>query len=190
MTSLGILLALFAELEYIHSVIQGTSKPNFSAWGIFTISMLLVLASSYSLGARNSLWIIAMFTLLHFITAIIAFRFKIFSLTTFEKVLLLLVGLSVLLWIFTDNAWTALLINILVDILGYIAIINKLYLYPNTEDTFAWTISLLAYIVNLFTVTTWIPQEYLFTISNIFWISIIVVLSLRKMTTIRTKKHL
>jgi hypothetical protein len=180
MTSLGILLALFAELKYIHSVIQGTSKPNFSAWGIFTISMILVLASSFSLGARSSLWIIAMFTLLHFTTTIIAFRFRAFSLTTFEKIVLVLVGISVFLWIITENAWTALLINVLVDTFGFISILYKLYRHPNTEDTVAWTTSLVAYAINLFTITTWTPQEYLFTISNIFWISLITLLSLRK----------
>ena len=112
-------------------------------------------------------------------------NFRVFTLTTFEKILVLLVGLSVILWIATENAWTALLINILVDTLGFISIIYKLYLYPKTEDTAAWTISFIAYGVNLFTITKWIPQEYLFTISNMFWIGLISLLSLRKKSSAR-----
>lgn len=180
MLYLGMLLAIIAELKYIHSVIKGTSKPNFSAWGIFTVSMILVLLSSYSLGARDSLYIITVFTLLHFITTILAFRFRVFSLTLFEKLLIVLVILSVILWVITDNPWTALLINILVDTLGFISVAYKLYLHPKTEDSSAWNISLIAYGVNLFTITKWVPQEYLFTISNIFWIGLISILSFRK----------
>ena len=180
MLYLGILLAIIAELKYIHSVIKGTSKPNFSAWGIFTVSMILLLLSSYSLGARDSLYIVAIFTLLHFITTILAFRFRVFILTTFEKTLILLVIFSVIAWIFTKNAWTALLINIIVDTLGFISVAYKLYLHPKTEDTLAWSISFIAYGINLLTITRWVPQEYLFTITNMFWIGLISLLSLRK----------
>ena len=132
--------------------------------------------------ARESLWVIAMFTLLHLITTILAFRFRAFSLTVFEKVILLLVSISVILWIITSSAWTALLINILVDTLGFISVLYKLYLYPKTEDTFAWGVSFMAYGVNLSIVTNWVPQEYLFTISNMFWIGLVALLSLRNNT--------
>ena len=121
-----------------------------------------------------------MFTLLHLITTIIAFRFRVFSITLFEKILLVLVGLSILLWVITDNAWTALLINILVDTLGFTVILYKLYLHPKTEDVSAWFISFIAYGINLISITAWTPQEYLFTISNMFWIGLLLLLSLRK----------
>lgn len=157
MLYLGTLLAILAECKYIHSVIKGTSKPNFSAWGIFTVSMILVLLSSYSLGARDSLYIIGIFTLLHFITTILAFRFRVFALTLFEKLLIVLVILSVILWTITDNPWTALLINILVDTLGFISVAHKLYLHPKTEDTVAWSVSFFAYVINIFVITNWTP---------------------------------
>ena len=187
MIYIGILLAVIAEFKYMHSVIEGKSKPNFSAWGIFTISMTLVLISSYSLGARSSLYIIGIFTVLHLITTTLAFQFRKFALTLFEKILLLLVALSLILWVTTENAWTALLINIFVDTLGFISILYKLYLHPKTEDTFAWTLSFIAYGVNLFAITKWTPQEYLFTISNIFWIGLISLLSLRKKCSARER---
>lgn len=180
MTYIGILLAIIAEFKYMHSVIKGQTKPNFSAWGIFTVSMILVLLSSYSLGARTSLYIVAIFTLLHLITTILAFQFRIFTLTFFEKILLSLVCLSIILWGSTDNAWTALLINIFVDSLGFVSILYKLYLHPETEDTSAWIISFIAYAINMYTIDSWVPQEYLFTASNIFWIGLISLLSLRK----------
>lgn len=123
-----------------------------------------------------------MFTLLHLITTVLAFQFRAFTITIFEKILLILVCFSIILWVITSNAWTALLINIFVDTLGFIAILYKLYLHPKTEETGAWTISFIAYIVNLYTINNWVPQEYLFTISNIFWIGLVCLLSLRKIT--------
>jgi len=183
MTYLGILLAVFAETRYIHSILTGRSKPNFSAWAIFTTSMILVLASSWALGARDTLAIVAVFTFLHLITTILAFRYRTFTLTKFEITLLCFVGISVILWIITENAWTALLINILIDSLGFLALAQKLYQHPGTEDRIAWAVSLIAYIINISTLEHWVPEEYLFTISNIFWISLITILTLRKQKT-------
>ena len=40
--------------------------------------------------------------------------------------------------------------------------------------------SFFAYIVNIFVITNWTPQEYLFSFSNIFWIGLISLLSFRK----------
>ena len=55
-------LALFAEGKYIVSIVRGKTKPNFSGWLIFTVSMVCVLVSAYTLGARDSLILIATFT--------------------------------------------------------------------------------------------------------------------------------
>lgn len=172
----GLILAFIAESRYIYSIIKGYTKPNFSSWGIFTISMFLVLASSYSLGSNETLFIIGMFTLMHLITTIVAFKYRSFTITTFEKTLLLLVLLSIVLWITTNNPFTALIINVVVDMLGYLLIIYKSHLYHLSEDVVAWSISVISYLINISLIDFWNINEYLFSVSNVFFITAILLL--------------
>ncbi len=177
--SVAIGLALFAEGKYIVSVVQGHSKPNFSGWFIFTVSMVCVLVSAYALGARDSLPLIATFTFLHFLVALLSLKYGFVRFTTTDKVCLFLSAIALLLWWQTSNPWYALILNILIDMFGFFTIAMKLYRHPGTEDRYAWTISTVGYSLNLIIISQWIPQEYLFTISNVIWCSVISLLAFR-----------
>ena len=172
-------LALLAEGKYIVSIFRGKTKPNFSGWFIFTVSMGCVLASAYSLGARDSLPLIATFMSLHFIVALLSLKYGIVRFTRVDVSMLILSVVGLFLWWQTENAWYALILNILIDMFGYVTIATKLYRHPETEDKLAWMISALAYSLNLIGVTRWVPQEYLFSLSNVIWCSTILFLAFR-----------
>ncbi len=178
-------LALFAEGKYIVSIVRGKTKPNFSGWLIFTVSMVCVLVSAYTLGARDSLILIATFTGLHFIVALLSLKYGFVRFSRVDIFFLLLSAASILLWFQTENAWYTLILNVLIDMFGYATIATKLYRNPGTEDTSAWAISIAAYTLNLIVIARWIPQEYLFSLSNVIWCGIIFFLSLRTVPTNR-----
>lgn len=172
-------LALFAEGKYILSIFQGKTKPSFSGWLIFTVSMSCVLASAYALGARESLFLIATFTLLHAFVTILSLKYGIIEFTKTDVLLLILSAIGVMLWWQTSSPWYALILNVFIDAFGYIALVKKLYYKPGTEDGAAWALSIGAYSLNLFLISRWIPEEYLFSLSNVIWCSIIFLLALR-----------
>lgn len=170
LTLLATGLALLAEGKYILSIFQGKTKPSFSGWLIFTISMSCVLASAYALGARESLFLIATFTLLHAFVTIFSLKYGIIRFTKVDIFLLILSAIGVFLWWQTSSPWYALILNILIDTFGYIALVKKLYYNPGTEDGVAWAMSIGAYGLNLFLISRWIPEEYLFSLSNVIYL--------------------
>ncbi len=177
------LLAIFTEGKYIYSILQGKTKPSFVAYLIFTIEMSVVLFASYSLGAHDSLLLIGTFTVMHFITALLALKYGYVSFSRFNVFCLVFSILGLIIWWFTDNAWYALLIEITVDMIGYVVLSRKLYICPGTEDSSVFGLSIIAYSLNLMLIGTWVPQEYLFSLSNMLWCGVILVLSLRKKIT-------
>src|SRR3989338_11645313 len=50
-------ISFCAYLKYIISTFQGKTKPSRSTWWILTFVGILIFASSYSLGAGESMWI-------------------------------------------------------------------------------------------------------------------------------------
>jgi len=184
-----IILAIIGDSVYVWSIIKGKTKPNFSGWAIFTLSMSCVLFSSYYLGAKESLIIVALFTFIAALITFLSLKYGKYKISNFEKILLSLSIISVILWLTTNNPWYALLINTFVDTLGFISIIYKLYLHPETEDSFAWTISFLVYGLNLIIITNWALQEYLFSLTNAFWCFVILILSFRKKNNKIIKKQ-
>lgn len=187
--TIAIVLALFAEGKYIVSVIQGRSKPNFSGWLIFTVSMVCVLVSAYTLGARDSIPLIATFTFLHFLVALLSLKYGIVRFTSTDKICLLLSVFALFLWWQTTNPWYALILNILIDMFGFFTIAKKLYRFPGTEDRYAWTISTVGYSLNLIIISQWIPQEYLFTLSNVLWCGAISLLSFRSIPILKKRRN-
>ncbi len=173
-------IPLLVEGRYIYSILKGETKPSFVAFLIFTLEMTIVLFASYTLGAHDSLVLIGTFTVLHFITALLALKYGYVSFSKFNVLCLILSIFGLVVWFLTDNAWYALLIEIFVDIIGYLVLSRKLYICPDTEDSYAWGLSVLAYGLNLMLISTWIPEEYLFSLVNVFMCTIIFVLSLRK----------
>ena len=173
-------IPILVEGRYIYSILKGKTKPSFVAFLIFTIEMSVILFASYSLGAHDSLLLVGTFTILHFITMLLSLKYGYVEFSRLNIFCLLMSFLGVMLWVLTDNPWYALLLNILVDMLGYLVITRKLTLCPGTEDSFAWGMGIVAYSLNLVLISTWIPEEYLFSLSNVFWCSIVLLLSFRK----------
>ena len=138
-------IAIFVEGRYIYSIIRGITIPNFSWWFIISLSMWVIFFASLFSGGGASIYLIGILASLHTIEAILSLRYGVFQMTSFEKVLIGCSLIGIVLWIFTDSPLYALLINILIDSIGMTAIAYKLFRFPETEDTYAWWVSVLMY---------------------------------------------
>ncbi len=185
LTLLATVLAVLAEGRYIVSIFQGKTKPSFSGWLLFTTSMICIFISSYSLGARESLYLVGTFTLLNASIALLALKYGFIKFHRLEIILFILTFIGIFLWWYFSSPWYTLVISVLIDMFGYIIMVKKLYLYPETEDKWSWAMSVGAYSLNLIIISHWIPQEYLFSLSNVVWCSIIFLLALRQIPRVR-----
>jgi hypothetical protein len=179
LTFLAAGLAVMAEGRYIVSILRKKTKPSFAGWLLFSISMVCVFVSSYILGARDSLFLVGTFAILNTVVAVLALKYGFMKFTEMDVALYILALFGIMLWWQTSTPWYTLIVSTLIDTFGYIIMARKLYIHPGTEDRWSWAMSVAAYGLNLVLISHWVPEEYLFSVSNVVWCGITLVLALR-----------
>lgn len=164
----------------IISMRKGVTKPNLVGWVLYTVAMIMIVASSIALHAWQAVWLAIAYVVGQSLVIVISFKTGYFAFSKFDYGCLLLSGLSIVLWVYTNNPLYALVLNVIVDGLGTIAIAKKLYKHPGTEDTKAWTISLAVATLNVFAVAALDISNALYPIYLVVANVLIVSLSLRK----------
>jgi hypothetical protein len=156
----GVLTA-FAWILYNVHVSQKKTRPNRATWSILTLVGILILISYYDGGARETLWVPAVYVIGTFITALLSvFYYGEGGWTPFDKRCLAIAIGSVLVWFILRSyvphaSLAVLLINIGIDFVGLLPTIRKSWCRPRFEDPTAWIIEFLSSFINLFAVTTW-----------------------------------
>jgi len=149
-------VSFFAFILYYISIIQGRSRPNRATWIILTVVGVLIAASYYASGARSTMWVAIAYTIGPFIAALLAFKYGEGGTTRLDIFCLLGCAVSVLFWVFTNNALTTLLINIVIDFFGILPTLKKSYIDPLSEDKIAWSTTVFSSALNIFAINTWV----------------------------------
>ena len=161
------LLSASAYVFYIISIFNGKTKPSRSTWWILTIVGVLIFTSSYSIGARENMWIQLTYMIGPLFIAFLSLNPKYgygSQLSLTDKTCLVGACLCAILWILFDAPFVAFLGSIVVDFVGLVPTIKKAYVDPHEESLFAWTIEITASVVNALGITMW------FTLSDKNWI--------------------
>lgn len=149
-------LSFTAYLLYIFTTLWGKTRPNRATWWILTAVGCIILASYYSAGARDTIWVPVSYILGPLIVALLSLRYGDGGWTRFDRFCLYGAGVSIILWWFFSSPVLALLTNILIDFLGLLPTVRKAYLRPEGEDRIAWALEFSANAINLFAVGEWI----------------------------------
>lgn len=149
------ILAIIAFFLYIFTVLWGKTRPNRATWWILTIEGIIVLASYYTLGARDTIWIPMSYVIGSLMIAILSLRHGEGGWTLFDKICLGGAGISIALWWLLADPFVALSTNIATDLFGLFPTIRKSYLHPRGENRAAWMLDSLASVINLFGVERW-----------------------------------
>ena len=166
------LLSFFAYLLYIYSSIWGKTRPNRVTWGVLTLVGIMIASSYYAGGARNTIWIALAYIAGPFVTFLISLKHGEGGTSRFDLFCLAGVVASLVLWFSTGSAMIALLINILIDALGFLPTVKKSYLRPKGEDRKAWLLESIASALNLtaierWTFAIWIYPIYLLVVNSL-----------------------
>ena len=152
------LISFGAYVLYIISIVKGQTKPSRSTWWILTLVGFLIFMSSYSIGARENIWIQLVYTLGPLAIAILSLNPKFgygvgFSLL--DKICFFSALIFGLIWFVFNAPLVAFLGSIIVDFIGIIPTIKKAYIDPKEEDKLAWILEFLASIFNALGITLW-----------------------------------
>jgi hypothetical protein len=143
------LILLLGNIPYILSIRRGDTRPNLVTWGIWTTIGFILLASYSAIGATNTLWLPIAQVISQIIITCYAFKYSQGKWQRWDRICIAGAGLSLLCWWQSGSPLVALLMNILMDVLGAIPTLEKIYYEPDSEDLLFWVMSFSASILNL-----------------------------------------
>jgi hypothetical protein len=159
LATLGIVagvISVGAHLPYLAGVLQGTIKANRATWLIWSIINLLILVSYAEAGATITLWVPISYFICSATIAILVWRQKeTHRWNKLEYLAIALTAVSIPAWFIFERPVITLMINILVDFLGFLPTARSTYLTPERENPFAWTLFFIGNTINLMIVPEW-----------------------------------
>ena len=148
-------LSFAAYALYIFTTLKGKTKPNRATWWILTLVGLMIAASYYAEGARDTMWVPLSYVLGPAIIAVLSLKYGEGRWERLDKLCLTGAIISAIIWYFSHSALLVLMINIIMDFLGLVPTIKKSYLRPAGEDRTAWTLESIAGALNIFAIERW-----------------------------------
>lgn len=150
--AIGAIAGFFSILcfvPYIITILRGKTRPNRATWWIWTVLSFVISLSYYFTGAGNTIWLPVCGGIGQLIIAILSLKYGEGGWSRFDRICLLGVGISLVLWRQFDSPFLALLFNIIVDCLGALPTIKKSYSEPETENLLTWSLYLIGSTLNL-----------------------------------------
>jgi len=138
--ALAVLLALAQCVPYIYDILRGRTKPQRAAWLIwFALGGVLVF-SQMAKGGHASVWVSLMHMAANLTVFLLALKYGYGRFTKLDWGSLALAGFGMVLWWYTKEPATALLIAILVDSIGVALVVKKAYREPHSETLVSWVL--------------------------------------------------
>ena len=169
------IISLSAYAPYILSILRKETKPNRASWIIWAIVSTIIALSYREAGASYAFLAPVGYVIGSTIVFIFSIRHGVGGWTPFDRKCLIGAAISLVLWKIFDSPMSALLINLLINLLGTLPTARKAWYQPETESNVAWSLFSLGSIVNLFAVENWTFSMAVYPVSMIFLIGIVTV---------------
>lgn len=148
-------VCLLGFVPYIYDTIRGRTRPDKATWIIWTVLGVIIAASYYSSGARDSFWVTAAYPAGMLIVVALSFKYGKEGWSALDKACLLGAGAGLALWAATRDPALALYLTTSVDAIGGIPTIKKAYDEPQSESAWGWGLFLIANTLNLLAISEW-----------------------------------
>ena len=149
------LMSFFAFVFYYISILKHKTTPNRATWFILTIVGVLITASYYQGGARETIWVPLSYILGPLIAFLLSVKYGEGGWTKFDKFCLVGSGISIIFWWLSGFALFTLLVNIFIDFLGLLPTVKKSYFRPRSEELFPWILTGVSSLLNVLAIKVW-----------------------------------
>lgn len=141
---------LVAYLPYFVSILKGETKPSKTTWWIWTILEVMMSTSYVMSGAESTMWLPIASGIGMLLTAILSLKFGDEHHHQVDHIFIIcsLIGLDI--WILSGSSLVGLIAFLAVDLFAAIPTLFKAWDDPFEEDLFAWIITLISGLINLF----------------------------------------
>jgi len=138
------ILPLIGVYPYIRDIFRGKTKPHRTAEFIWVALDSIAVASQFAKGATWSVIMPAIGTLEAIVGFLLALKYGMGGTSKKDIGALILAGLGLILWYFTNQPLFALFIVVGVDLIGTALVVIKSYQFPHSETFSTWFLSFLA----------------------------------------------
>lgn len=149
------IIGFLAFVPYILDTLNHKTKPNKATWLIWAVLGIVIAASYFSAGARETAWTPAAYALGILVVAALSFRYGEEGWTVLDKACLAGAGMGLALWWITSEPVFAYFLSTGVDAIGAAPTIVKAYRKPQSESRAAWAMFLIANTLNLAAIGEW-----------------------------------
>ncbi len=163
-------------LPYWWAIWQGKTRPNRATWLIWLVVGIIIAISYRSAGAESTMWVPITYVIGPLVTSLLAIKLGEGGWTKFDRICLLSVGASLVVWWIFKSPEVALVINIGIDLLGALPTIRKSFRDPHSENLLAWVLFTVSNAFNVLAIDRWLWQVtiyplYMFALcSAICWL--------------------
>jgi hypothetical protein len=164
-------LGVVQAIPYIISILRGETRPHRISWFILFVIDLIQLITYYSAGARGSIYLTAVFTIIAALIFALSFHYGMGGSSRLDLTCLVLSLIIIAIWVISGNAVLALYTSIVGSVFGYIPTILKSWRFPHTENTLSWVLGAFAALANLAAITVWRPSLIMLPVSYMILIS-------------------
>lgn len=149
------MVGLAANPVYVADIVHGATRPSRLTWWILAVLHILLAASYYASGARETVWLPAAYAISFFIVALLSIKYGEAGWRGTDTACLIgACGCAVFWWV-SGSAQLALFLTICVDFFGILPTVEKAYRRPETENRTAWLMATLAALLNVSAVRSW-----------------------------------
>lgn len=142
-------------LPYILDTLNRKVTPNKATWIIWTFLGVIIAASYYASGARDTIWMPIASAIGIIIVALLSLKYGEEGWTPLDKTCLIGAGAGLALWWYTNEPTLAYGMTTIVDAIGALPTIKKAYDRPESERNFAWPLFFIASVLNLIAIRQW-----------------------------------
>jgi hypothetical protein len=149
------IIGFLAFVPYILDTLNRKTKPNKATWIIWAVLGVIIAASYYSAGARDTAWTPIGYAIGILAVAALSLKYGEEGWTALDKACLLGAGIGLGIWAITNEPVFAYFLTTIIDGIGGIPTIRKAYHRPETESRAAWGMFLIANSLNLLAISEW-----------------------------------
>lgn len=184
--ALSVLIGIASFLPYFRDIYRGATKPHPFSWLIWGILDSTVFAAQIAKGAGAGSWATAVTLVFTFIIAIVSFKRGEKRITMTDWLCLIGGFGGIVLWILTSDPLQAVIVVTLTNSLAMIPTIRKSFARPHEETLSMYALAVAKWIPALFAMESFVPTNWLFPASLVFWNSaMVVVLVVRRSSLAR-----
>ena len=152
--------SLAGYVPYARDINRGKSAPERASWLIWTLSSCRILLSYWEVGARTTIWLPLAYVIGSAFITILAYTHGKEGWGVLEQLALVVAIISSIRWIYFDQPFVTLILNVAIGFIGYFPGIKELATNRAKNEDLAlegWTLFFLGSIFNLVAVSSWTP---------------------------------